>query len=190
MGIWGAVALGALGAWIGCKRRGIALSAFGDALAPGLVLAQAIGRWGNWFNQELFGAPTGLPWGLRIDPEHRPADTPDIATYHPTFLYESLWCVGVFCLLIWVEKRFQLRFGRLFAVYVAAYTVGRMWVEALRVDHANHFLGLRLNLWTSVIIFLAAVAYLMDTGRRHSLDAPGTGDVDARNFDQTYRPVT
>jgi prolipoprotein diacylglyceryl transferase len=130
-------------------------------MAPGLVLAQAIGRFGNYFNQELYGAPTALPWALRIDPAHRPADTPDIALYHPTFLYETLWCVGVFFLLIWAEKRFQLSFGRLFALYVAAYTVGRAWIEALRVDHANHFFGLRLNDWTSLTVFLSAVAYLI-----------------------------
>ena len=161
LGIWGAVALGALGAWIGCKRRGIKLWAFADALAPGLVLAQAIGRFGNYFNQELYGGPTTLPWALRIDPAHRPADTPAVALYHPTFLYESLWCVGVFFLLLWAEKRFQLSFGRLFALYVAAYTVGRAWVEALRVDHANHFFGLRLNDWTSLVVFLSAVTYLV-----------------------------
>lgn len=161
LGIWGAVALGALGAWIGCKRRGVKLSAFADAVAPGLVLAQAIGRFGNYFNQELFGAPSTLPWALRIDPANRPADTPDIATYHPTFLYESLWCVGVFLLLIWAEKRFQVGYGRLFALYVAAYTLGRVWIEALRVDHANRILGLRLNIWTSIIIFAAAVAFLV-----------------------------
>jgi len=99
--------------------------------------------------------------GLHIDAARRPADTPDIATYHPTFLYESLWCVGVFALLIWADNRFSLSGGRLFALYVAVYTVGRAWVEALRVDHANHILGLRLNLWTSIIIFAAATACLL-----------------------------
>ena len=166
LGIWGAVAMGALGAWIGCRRRGMKLSAFADAVAPGLVLAQAIGRFGNYFNQELYGAPTTLPWALRIDPAHRPADTPDVAIYHPTFLYESLWCIGVFFLLLWAEKRFRLDRGRLFALYVAAYTLGRVWIEALRVDHANHILGLRLNVWTSLIVFLAAVTVLCWPRRR------------------------
>jgi prolipoprotein diacylglyceryl transferase len=161
LGIWGAVALGAVGAWIGCRRKGIRLADFADALAPGLVLAQAIGRWGNYFNQELYGAPTTLPWGLWIDPANRPADTPDVALYQPTFLYESLWDLGVLVLLLWAGKRFALRDGRLFALYVAAYTVGRAWVEALRVDHANHFLGLRLNDWTSLIVFAGAVTYLI-----------------------------
>jgi prolipoprotein diacylglyceryl transferase len=187
LGIWGAVALGALGAWIGCKRRGIKLWAFADALAPGLVLAQAIGRFGNYFNQELYGAPTTLPWALRIDPAHRPADTPDIALYHPTFLYESLWCVGVFLLLLWAEKRFQLSVGRLFALYVAAYTVGRAWVEALRVDHANHLFGLRLNDWTSLAVFLAAVTYLILARRRtppNHADAADTAPAEQDTADR------
>jgi prolipoprotein diacylglyceryl transferase len=172
LGIWGAVALGAVGTWIGCRRRGISLSAFAGAVAPGLVLAQAIGRWGNYFNQELFGAPTTVPWALRIDPDNRPADTLDIGLYHPTFLYESLWCVGVFFLLLWAEKRFWVTGGRLFVLYIAAYTLGRAWVESLRVDDVNHILGLRLNVWTSIIVFLTAVAYLIATRRS---EQPTTG---------------
>jgi prolipoprotein diacylglyceryl transferase len=160
LGIWGAVALGAVGAWIGCRRRGIRLPDFLDAVAPGLVVAQAIGRWGNWFNQELYGGPTTLPWALEIDPAHRPPATPDIGLYHPTFLYESLWDLDVAVLLVWAGRRWALNNGRLFGLYVAAYTVGRAWIEALRVDHANHFLGLRLNDWTSLIVFLAAVVFL------------------------------
>lgn len=160
LGIWGAVALGALGAWIGCRRRGIALPAFADALAPGLAVAQAIGRWGNYFNQELYGRATTLPWALRIDAAHRPADTPSVALYHPTFLYECLWDLAVAVLVVWAERRYRLGHGRAFALYVAAYTVGRAWIEALRVDHANHILGLRLNDWTSLVIFLAATLYL------------------------------
>jgi prolipoprotein diacylglyceryl transferase len=161
LGIWGAVALGAVGAWIGCKRAGIQLPTFANAVAPGLLLAQAIGRFGNYFNQELYGAPTTLPWALRIDPAHRPADTPDTVTYHPTFLYESLWCVGAFLLLIWAEKRFRLGGGRLFALAIAMYTLGRLWIEALRVDHANHIVGLRLNVWTAIIVFAVTVAFLV-----------------------------
>ncbi len=124
LGIWGAVALGAVGAWIACRKLGVPLTDFADAAAPGLVLAQAIGRWGNYFNQELFGKPTTLPWALQIDPAHRPADTPNIGLYQPTFLYESLWDIGVAVLLVWAGRRFGLRNGRLFALYVAAYTVG------------------------------------------------------------------
>lgn len=161
LGIWGAVALGAVGAWIGCRRRGIRLADFADAMAPGLVVAQAIGRFGNYFNQELYGGPSTLPWAVEIDPAHRPPDTPDIGLYQPTFLYESLWDIGVAVLLVWAGPRFGLRNGRLFALYVAAYTAGRAWIEALRVDHANHFLGLRLNDWTSLVVFLAAIAFLL-----------------------------
>jgi len=137
-----------------------ALADFADALAPGLVLAQAIGRWGNYFNQELFGGPTTLPWALEIHPAHRPPDTPDVGLYQPTFLYESLWDLGVAVLLVWAGRRFGLGNGRLFALYVAAYTLGRAWIEALRVDHVNRFLGLRLNDWTSLVVFLAAVGFL------------------------------
>jgi prolipoprotein diacylglyceryl transferase len=160
LGIWGAIAAGTLGAYLGCRRRGISLRTFADAAAPGIALAQAIGRWGNWFNQELYGRPTKLPWAVKIDAAHRPPTTPDIGTYHPTFLYESLWCVGVALLVIWAEKRFRLAWGRTFALYVAAYTVGRAWIEWLRVDSAHHILGLRLNDWTSLIVFLGAVTYL------------------------------
>lgn len=174
LGIWGAVALGAVGAWIGCRRRGVVLADFADALAPGLVLAQAIGRWGNYFNQELFGRPTGLPWGLRIDAAHRPVDTPLAALYQPTFLYESLWDIGVALLLLWVDRRHTLGRGRLFALYVAAYTAGRAWVEALRDDHANHIAGLRLNDWTALAVFVCALAFLAAARRRPSEPA-GTG---------------
>lgn len=161
LGIWGAVALGAVGAWIGCRRRGIRFPDFLDTVAPGLVVAQGIGRWGNWFNQELYGGPTMLPWALEIDPAHRPPATPDIGLYHPTFLYESLWDLGVAVLLVWAGRRWALSNGRLFGLYVAAYTLGRAWIEALRVDHVNHFLGLRLNDWTSLIVFTAAVVFLL-----------------------------
>ncbi|WP_405732199.1 prolipoprotein diacylglyceryl transferase [Streptomyces sp. NBC_01537] len=173
LGIWGAIALGAVGAWIGCRRRGIPLPAWADALAPGIALAQAIGRWGNWFNQELYGRPTDLPWALKIDPAHRPVDSPDLATYHPTFLYESLWCVGVALLVIWADRRFKLGHGRAFAVYVAAYTVGRFWIESMRVDDAHHILGMRLNDWTSIIVFLGAVAYFVISAKRR----PGREEV-------------
>lgn len=172
LGIPGAVALGAVGAWLGCRRRGIKLSDFADAVAPGLVLAQAIGRWGNYFNQELYGRPTHLPWALQIDPAHRPSDMPTVGLYHPTFLYESLWDLGVMALLLWLDRRQhqRLRRGRLFACYVLAYTTGRAWIEALRIDHANHFLGLRLNDFISLALFTGALVYLIAS--RH----PRTGD--------------
>ncbi|MFD8034711.1 prolipoprotein diacylglyceryl transferase [Streptomyces sp. NPDC059717] len=175
LGIPGALALGAVGAWLGCRRRGIKLSDFADAAAPGLALAQAIGRWGNYFNQELYGGPTHLPWALRIDAAHRSADMPTVALYHPTFLYESLWDLGVMALLLWLDRRHhhRLRQGRLFACYVLAYTTGRAWIEALRIDHANHFLGLRLNDYVSLILFTGALVYLVVSRRpRSDDDAP------------------
>ncbi|MGK5639846.1 prolipoprotein diacylglyceryl transferase [Streptomyces sp. URMC 126] len=164
LGIWGAVALGAVGAWIGCRRRGIPLPAWADAVAPGIAVAQAIGRWGNWFNQELYGKPTDLPWALKIDAD--PGIGRVAGTYHPTFLYESLWCLGVAALVIWADRRFKLGHGRAFALYVAAYTVGRFWTEYLRVDDAHHVLGLRLNGWTSILVFIAAVVYIVVSSKR------------------------
>ena len=165
LGIWGAVLLGGVGAWIACRRRGIPLPPFGDALAPGLAVAQAIGRFGNYANQELFGRPTELPWGLQIDPRHRPAAYAHVETFHPTFLYESLWCLGVAALVWWVDRRFRLGHGRAFALYVAAYCVGRFWIEGLRIDEAEQILGLRLNVWTSVLVFLGAVGYFLISAR-------------------------
>ena len=180
LGIWGAIAAGALGAWIGCRRHHVRFADYADALAPGIALAQAIGRWGNYFNQELYGRRTDLPWGLEIDPAHQPpgSTATHSLTYHPTFLYESLWDIGVALLVIWAGRRWRLDRGRSFALYAAAYTVGRFWIEALRVDDAHRFLGLRLNDWTSVVIFVAAGAYLVLRGRR----APA--DVDDDPVDQ------
>ncbi|MGN6333143.1 MAG: prolipoprotein diacylglyceryl transferase [Motilibacteraceae bacterium] len=165
LGIWGAVLLGGIGAWIGCRRRGIPLPPFADALAPGLLVAQAVGRWGNWFNQELFGRPTTLPWGLEIDPARRPAGYEQYATFHPTFLYESLWCLLAAAIVVWADRRFRMGHGRVFALYVALYTVGRSVTEALRIDTAEHFLGLRLNQWTCVVVFVGAVAYIVISAR-------------------------
>ncbi|HET8588333.1 MAG TPA: prolipoprotein diacylglyceryl transferase, partial [Nakamurella sp.] len=188
LGIWGAIALGALGAYLGARRYKIPLGAVADALAPGIVLAQAIGRLGNYFNQELFGSPTTVPWALQVflrtpnglpDPTVTCAAfngefpttwikaTPEVlcGTYHPTFLYELLWDVGVALLVVWADRRFRLGHGRAFALYVAGYTAGRAWIEMLRIDHANHILGLRLNVFVSAAVFLAAVIYLIATRR-------------------------
>jgi prolipoprotein diacylglyceryl transferase len=171
LGIWGAVAGGVLGGWIVCRMRGIPLSYVADAAAPGLPLAQAIGRWGNWFNNELYGRPTSLPWGLRVhvmddnNPGHalmmdgKPVVQEGL--FQPTFLYESLWDVGV-AILVWqLDKRYRFGRGRAFALYAMAYTAGRAWTEALRIDTAHHFLGLRLNDWTSIVVFLGALAYFV-----------------------------
>ena len=165
LGIWGGVAGGAVvGLWV-ARRWGMDTSALLDAAAPAIPLAQAIGRWGNWFNQELFGRPTSLPWGLRIDAENRPRRFADEETFHPTFLYESLWNLVVVAIVLAVERRAKLRPGRLFAVYVAAYTFGRFWIELLRVDPANRILGLRVNDWVSVVVFVGAMAVIAK-GRR------------------------
>jgi prolipoprotein diacylglyceryl transferase len=161
LGIWGAIAGGVLGAWLYLRRRRIPLSIAADALAPTLPLAQAFGRWGNWFNQELYGRPSGLPWALKIDPAHRLPGYENTATYQPTFLYESLWCLGVALLCLWADKRFRLGGGRVFALYVAAYTAGRGWIESLRIDTAHRFFGLRLNDYVSIVVFLVAVGYLI-----------------------------
>jgi prolipoprotein diacylglyceryl transferase len=169
LGIWGAVALGALGAYIGCRRAGMRFAPFADAVAPGIVIAQAIGRWGNWFNQELFGRPTSLPWALQIDPEHRPDGYEQFETFHPTYLYEFVWNLGVGGLVIWADRRFKLGFGRAFALYVAGYTAGRGWIEYLRIDdvQADDVFGLRLNVWVSIVVFLAAVGYFVWSAKRH-----------------------
>ncbi|MEU6802171.1 prolipoprotein diacylglyceryl transferase [Streptomyces neyagawaensis] len=179
LGIWGAIALGAVGAWIGCRRRGIPLPAYADAVAPGIALAQAIGRWGNWFNQELYGRPTDLPWALEITSS---TDGRMPGTYHPTFLYESLWCIGVAVLVIWADRRFRLGHGRAFALYVAAYCAGRFWIEYMRVDDAHHILGLRLNNWTALFVFVLAVIYIVLSARkrpgREEIVEPGVDDGD------------
>ncbi|MGQ0631558.1 MAG: prolipoprotein diacylglyceryl transferase [Sporichthyaceae bacterium] len=167
LGIWGAIALGAAGGYLATRRLNLRWSAVADAVAPGVALAQAAGRWGNWFNQELYGRPTDLPWALEIDSANRPDTTPEIATYHPTFLYESLWCIGVAVLVLCADRRFRLGHGQAFALYVAAYCTGRLWIEALRVDTAEQVLGLRLNIITSVLVFTVAASYLIWSRRRH-----------------------
>ncbi len=169
LGIWGAVALGAFGVWLGARRKGIRMRALADVCAPGLLLAQAVGRWGNWFNQELYGRPTDLPWGLEIDARHRVPGYEDVATFHPTFLYECLWNLGGVGLLLWAERRFQLGYARVFALYVMVYTAGRGWIEYLRIDtvELNDVGGLRFNVWTSIVLFAAAAAYLVWSLRRH-----------------------
>jgi prolipoprotein diacylglyceryl transferase len=177
LGIWGAIALGTLGAWIGAKRKGIALLPVADAVAPGVAVAQALGRLGNYFNQELFGSPTNLPWGLEIDVANRPAGYAEFSTFHPTFLYESLWMLGVALILVWADKRYNLGHGRVFALYIVLYCVGRFWIEALRIDSANHILGLRLNNWTALLVGLGGLVWFIQSARhkpgREALDSSG-----------------
>jgi len=169
LGIWGAVMGGLLGAWFACWRRGIRLRPFADALAPSLLLAQAIGRIGNYFNQELFGRPTTRPWGLEIDLEHRPEGYEQFATFHPTFLYEALWNLAAVAVLVWADRRFRLGYGRVFALYVMLYTLGRGWIEDLRIDpvELQDVGGLRFNVWTSIVLFVAATAYFVVARLRH-----------------------
>ncbi len=183
LGIWGAIAFGAVGAWIGLRRAGLRFAPFADAIAPALLVAQAIGRLGNWFNQELFGGPTTLPWGLRIDAEHLPAGLDPGTLVHPTFLYEMLWNLGAAALLVWIDRRFRLGHGRVFWLYVMLYTSGRLWIELLRVDEAELVLGLRLNVWTSILVFLLAlVAFVVisarSPGRDTNLWLPGREPAD------------
>ncbi|MBM9434076.1 prolipoprotein diacylglyceryl transferase [Flaviflexus equikiangi] len=161
LGIWGAIALGAVGAWIGLKRRGLRMAPFADALAPGLLIGQAVGRLGNYFNQELYGRPTELPWGLEIDPENIVGGFPEGTTFHPTFLYELVWCLAGAVLLVALERRYNLRGGQSFWLYVMIYTAGRTWIENLRIDEAQIVAGLRLNVWTSIAMFLIATGFFI-----------------------------
>jgi prolipoprotein diacylglyceryl transferase len=173
LGVWGAIALGGVGAWIACRRRGIRLPPFADAVAPGIAVAQGIGRLGNYFNQELFGRPTDLPWAVEIDPD-RPSTVAGATTYHPTFLYELIWDLGLAGVLIWADRRWKMGRGRVIALYVMGYTLGRVWIEALRIDTANKILGLRLNIWTSIIVFAGGLIYfLLHRGPRETVVEPG-----------------
>lgn len=167
LGIWGAIALGGVGVYIASVRNNISFAPLADALAPGIVLAQAIGRWGNWFNQELFGRPTTMPWGLKISAVHRPVGYEEFEIFHPTFLYESIACVAIAFVVIWADKRFTMGHGRVFALYVALYCSVRGAIETLRIDEANQFLGIRINVFTSLIIGAGALVYLILSGERH-----------------------
>ncbi|MEL4504581.1 prolipoprotein diacylglyceryl transferase [Luteococcus sp. H138] len=170
LGIWGGVALGALTAWLLCRRKGMDFASMADAAAPAVILAQAIGRLGNWFNQELFGRPTTRPWGLEIDAVHRPSGYEQFATFHPTFAYEMLWNLAGVAFLLWAERRFRISHGRLFALYVAYYCAGRLWIEHLRIDPVNTAAGFRLNEYTSVIVFTGAVIAFWLLGRWQGRD--------------------
>jgi prolipoprotein diacylglyceryl transferase len=191
LGIWGAIALGGVGAWIGCRRRGVPLPFFADAVAPGIVTAQAIGRLGNWFNQELYGGPTTLPWGLEIYRRVDPAtglidplagvavDRTPIAVVQPTFLYELLWNLAVAALVVWADRRFRLGHGRAFALYVAGYTLGRFFIELLRTDPATRVFGdIRINVVVSAVVFACAVAYLLLVRRPREVPPFGRPAVD------------
>jgi len=183
LGIWGAIALGALGAWIGCRRHDVLFRDFVDAAAPGIAIAQAMGRFGNWFNNEIYGAPTDLPWRLRIYEWDTAAGravvdaagNPVVKGYfHPTFLYEAIWCLVLAAVLIWLGRRFTLRPGQVFAAYVMGYPLGRIIIENMRTDEANHILGQRVNTWVSILVFLLGLWMWRRFGRMEAVRPGGT----------------
>jgi prolipoprotein diacylglyceryl transferase len=185
LSIWGAVAGGAVAIVIVAHRRHLPTLKLLDAVAPGVVLAQAIGRWGNYFNQELFGRPTRWPWGLEIDVAHRPAQFITFRTFQPTFLYESLWCLAVFGVLVWAERRFRFHEGQTFALYVALYTFGRFFFELMRSDPATRLFGVRFNALLSAALCITVTAWFVvlsgrgrdtshSTGAAKDLDAPAS----------------
>jgi prolipoprotein diacylglyceryl transferase len=169
LGIWGAISLGSVAAYFAYrnlkkKKELPAFAHFMDALAPGIVLAQAVGRLGNWFNAELFGRPTDLPWALEIPPSLRPESYRSVATFHPTFLYELIWCTLVAVILIIFCK--NLAAGQVFTAYVALYSLGRLLIETIRIDEANSIAGLRVNVWMSAIVATLAIVNYIRLGRR------------------------
>ena len=165
LGIWGAILFGGVGAWIGCKYYKIYLPPFADAIAPGIIFAQAIGRLGNYFNQELFGKPTDLAWGLEIAEKFRPQGFESFATFHPTFLYEIVWNVLIGFGLIYLDRKYKIGHGRLFALYVSLYSLGRLFIENLRIDEARLILGFRFNVFTSLVVIVGGLIYFFISNR-------------------------
>jgi prolipoprotein diacylglyceryl transferase len=161
LGVWGGIFLGCLVGAIVVRREGARVRDMMDAVAPGLLLAQGIGRWGNWWNQELYGKPTDLPWGLKIDPEHRVAGYEDHATFHPTFLYEFVYDLIGVGLLLALDRLYRFKPPALFALYVSYYTAGRFFEELIRIDPAHEFAGLRLNAWVSLVVFICSTAFFV-----------------------------
>jgi prolipoprotein diacylglyceryl transferase len=161
LGIWGGILFGTVAGAVVVRRNGASVRQFMDATAPGLLLAQGIGRIGNWWNQELYGKPTSLPWGLRIDADHRLPNYLQYPTYHPTFLYELIWDVAGVLVLLWIDGRFRIKPPGLFALYVSWYTFGRFFEELLRIDPAHHVAGLRLNAWVSIAVWLGATGFFV-----------------------------
>lgn len=174
LGIWGGVLFGALAAWAWCRHKHYPMALLADAIAPGLLVAQAVGRLGNWFNQELYGAPTTLPWGLKLNMEgtaighseqcYDGATCPSGTLFHPTFLYEMIWNLIGAAIIVYIGSKAmkKLKAGSLFAVYIMWYTLGRTWIESLRIDYAHEFLGVRINVWVSMTVFvLGAVSFIV-----------------------------
>ena len=179
LGIWGAIAGGALGVWIACRRAGYRLAPMADAMAPGLLVAQAFGRWGNWFNNELYGRATDVPWALTVHDWDEAAGRAVVdaagnpvvlGTFHPTFLYESLWCLAVAAVIVVLDRRFRFRHGQAFLLYVALYCLGRSYFEDLRIDEANRVLDLRVNQWVAGIVLVVALVAFIRSRRVHAGD--------------------
>ena len=161
LGVWGGIFFGCIAGWIVVRRSGRSAAVLADAAAPGLLLAQGIGRIGNWFNQELYGKPTDSAWGLEIDPEHRVAGYEQYETFHPTFLYELAYDLTMVGVLLLIDWRFRIKPPALFALYVAFYTFGRFFEELLRIDPSHEFAGLRLNAWVSIVLFVGSTAFFI-----------------------------
>ena len=178
LSIWGVLAGGAIAVVIMTRIKHVETLVLFDCIAPALLAAQAIGRWGNYFNQELFGGPTDLPWAIEISPANRPPGYLDVTTFHPTFLYESLYCLFLLGVVLWVERRFRLRKGQMFVLYLATYTFGRFFFENMRIDPANEIFGVRLNAWVSAIVCILSIAWFVWLGRRGSEYPPGTVPAD------------
>ena len=161
LGVWGGIGLGVVVGAIVAKRSGADLAKLADCVAPALLVAQGVGRFGNWWNQELFGGPTDLPWGLEISPENRPIENVESDTFHPTFLYEALWCFAAAGVLLLIERRFRIRPGGLFALYVLVYSIGRFWIEMLRVDPSHEWGGVRLNVYVAGLAIILSAAFFI-----------------------------
>jgi prolipoprotein diacylglyceryl transferase len=174
LAIYGALIFGAIGAAIGARAAGIKFTSYLDAVAPGVLLAQAVGRWGNYFNNELFGTPTDLPWGLEISSNNPayPAGLPEGVLFHPTFLYESIWSLAGVALLLAADRKFNLRWGKMMGLYLVYYSIGRVWIEAIRIDPSEIFLGLRVNIWSAIAGIALGLAIILIQSRRH----PGLED--------------
>lgn len=169
LAIYGGLIAGALGAYLGARQSGIKFWAFADAVAPGILLAQGIGRWGNYFNEELFGQPTTLPWGLEISPLNPafPDGLPADVLFHPTFLYESIWSLAGVGILLLLDRRLELRWGKMFAAYLIYYSIGRIWVENLRIDPSEILFGLRTNVWSGILGIVVGIAIIYLSSRKH-----------------------
>jgi prolipoprotein diacylglyceryl transferase len=176
LAIYGAVILGLVGAWIGAKRAGVRFVSILDALAPGVLIAQGIGRWGNYFNQELFGQATDLPWGLAIQKSGNaafPTEFPDGTLFHPAFLYEFTWDILGALAIIWIASRLKLQWGKVFALYLIVYSVGRFFIEAIRLDPSEVFFGYRTNQWSAIFgVLLGALVWYVQARRHPGVEGP------------------